>query len=251
MPRRYVHIGTAGWAYDHWRGPFYPVQLKTGEWLPYYAQHFRCVEIDSSFYRLPSVATLRHWHDCVPSGFMFAVKASRYITHMKKLAEPRRSLKPFLDRVTILGDKLGPILFQLPPRWHVDVKRLAVFLKALSREHRYAMEFRDSSWFDPQVYELLAAHDVAFCIFDLAGSPSPMEVTADLVYIRLHGPGAAYRGSYADRALNEWGRAIKRWRRQRREVFCLFDNDEAAYAVRDAQRLQQILRRGGVARRGM
>ena len=208
------------------------------------AQHFRSVEINSSFYRLPTAKTLAQWRDSVPEYFIFAVKASRFITHMKKLNDPRRTLKPFINRLAVLRDKLGPILFQLPPRWHVNVERLAVFLKALPRGYRYAMEFRDPSWFDPRVYELLAEHNVAFCIFDLDGALSPLEVSADFVYVRLHGPDGPYQGRYDDRALANWADAFKRWRRGGREVYCYFDNDEAAYAPHDALRLQEMLGRG-------
>lgn len=244
-PARRIHIGTSGWSYDHWRGLFYPEELPAREWLAYCARHFHSVEINSSFYRLPSAGTLAHWRDSVPGDFIFAVKASRFITHMKKLNDPRRTLKPFMDRVAVLGAKLGPILFQLPPHWRVNVERLAAFLKVLPKGHRYAMEFRDPSWFDPRVYELLADHNVAFCIFDLDGTLSPMEVSADFVYVRLHGPNGPYQGQYDDRALAGWADAFKRWRRGGREVYCYFDNDEAAYAAHDAIRLQERVKRGG------
>lgn len=241
---RRIHIGTSGWSYGHWRGPFYAEGLAADQWLAYYALHLRTVEINSSFYRLPSSRALANWRDSVPDDFIFAVKASRYITHMKKLSDPRRTLKQFISRIAVLGGKLGPVLFQLPPRWHIDVERLAAFLKMLPRDYRYAIEFRDPSWLDPRIYELLATHAVAFCIFDLDGVLSPMEATTDLVYIRLHGPNGPYRGQYDDRVLAAWAGAIKRWRRQGREVYCYFDNDEAAYAVQDAVRLQKIIRHG-------
>jgi uncharacterized protein YecE (DUF72 family) len=199
------------------------------------------VEINSSFYRLPSTRALTHWRDSAPDEFIFSVKASRYITHMKKLRDPRRSLKQFMSRVELLRGKLGPILFQLPPRWRINTDRLAAFLEVLPRCHRYAIEFRDPSWFNSRTYKLLAEHAVAFCIFDLNKVLSPVELTADFIYIRLHGPNGPYQGRYDDRTLAIWADLITRWRRQGREIFCYFDNDEAAYAVQDAMRLQKML----------
>lgn len=245
MIARRIHVGTSGWSYDHWQGRFYPPGLAANQRLAYYQEHFRTVEINSSFYSLPSAASLRHWYDSVADDFIFSVKASRYITHMKKLRDPRKTLKMLMSRVQVLHHKLGPILFQLPPRWHINVERLAAFLKMLPREHRYAVEFRDPSWFSPQIYELLAESSVAFCIFDLDRKLSPLQVTTDFVYIRLHGPLGPYQGRYDDRTLKRWAAAIKQWREQGREVYCYFDNDEAAYAVRDASRLHDILKIAG------
>ena len=238
---RRIHIGTSGWSYEHWQGYFYPEGLAADQRLAYYDKYFHSVEINSSFYRLPSPSVLARWRDSAPDDFVFSVKASRYITHIKKLRDPRRTLKQFMTRMELLAGKLGPILFQLPPRWHINVDRLAVFLKVLPRGYRYAIEFRDPSWFNSRIYQLLAEHAVAFCIFDLNKMLSPVEVTADFVYIRLHGPNGPYQGQYDDRTLAAWADAIRRWRRERREIFCYFDNDEAAYAVQDALRLQQIL----------
>jgi uncharacterized protein YecE (DUF72 family) len=238
---RRIHIGTSGWSYDHWQALFYPRGLAASQRLAYYQQHFRTVEINSTFYRLPSPAALRHWYESVAHDFIFAVKASRYITHMKKLRDPRRTIKEFMGRVAILRDKLGPILFQLPPHWHVDAERLAAFLRILPRDYRYAIEFRDPTWFSPEIYALLAENSVALCIFDLDRKLSPLQVTADFIYIRLHGPKAPYQGRYHDRALRSWAEVIEGWRRQGRDIYCYFDNDEAAYAAQDAARLQEML----------
>ena len=248
-PARRIHIGTSGWSYGHWQGPFYPPGLHVEEWLPFYAQKLDSVEINNSFYRLPSTSVLKHWRDSVPDDFIFAVKASRFITHMKKLKDPRRSLAKFMRHVRVLGEKLGPILFQLPPRWRVNVERLAAFLHALPADFRYAMEFRDPSWFDPRVYELLAQHGVACCIYDLDGRLSPSIIITDLVYIRLHGPKGPYQGRYDDRALAKWGEAIASWHREGRDVYCYFDNDEAGYAVQDVLRLRERLVTAGESRR--
>lgn len=236
-----VHIGTSGWHYPHWKGPFYPGDLPDERLLEEYARHFRTVEINSSFYRLPERETFEAWRDTVPQGFLFAVKASRFITHMKKLKDPEEALPRFLERAELLGEKLGPVLFQLPPRWRLDLDRLRAFLDALPREHRYAFEFRDANWFDPRVYEALARANAAFCVFDLDGRLSPREVTADFAYIRLHGPDGPYRGRYPDETLAGWAGAIAAWRREGKDVYCYFDNDEAGYAPQDALRLQGML----------
>jgi len=241
MPKQRIHIGTSGWSYDHWQGILYPEGLAANQRLDFYQQQFRTVEINSTFYNLPSPDSLRRWYESVPDDFIFAVKASRYITHMKKLREPRQAIKEFISRVEMLGDKLGPILFQLPPRWHINMERLASFVKLLPKEHRYSVEFRDPSWFSPQIYELLERYSVAFCIFDLDRSLSPLQVTTDVVYIRLHGPQDPYRGKYQSRVLRKWADSIKHWRGEGREIYCYFDNDEAGYAVQDARRLQAML----------
>jgi len=236
-----VHVGTSGWHYKHWAGAFYPDDIRNKDYLAYYAQHFHTVEINNSFYRLPTAETLKAWRKTVPEGFKFAVKASRYITHMKKLKDPKEPLNTFLNRVDVLGDKLGPILFQLPPRWRFNPDRFYDFLEVLPGDHRYAFEFRDTSWMNPAVYEAMDMFGAAFCIYDLAGYLSPKEVTADLIYVRLHGPEGAYKGKYTISALSGWAGAFSTWMDMGREVFCYFDNDEAAYAAQNALKLQEMI----------
>lgn len=236
-----IHIGTSGWHYDHWRGPYYPEDLPKEQFLEYHAERFHTVEVNNSFYQLPEAETLQQWWETVPEDFVFAVKASRYITHMKKLKDPAEPVSNFLERVSALGDKLGPVLFQLPPNWHFNPERLTSFLETLPAGHRYTFEFRDESWFDPRAYRALAEHGAAFCIYHLAGRLSPKEVTADFVYVRLHGPGDAYQGQYDDETLAGWAGAFSTWARQGKEVFCYFDNDQAGYAAQDALRLQVML----------
>lgn len=238
---RNVLIGTSGWNYDHWSGSFYPQRLPHHRWLEHYARHFRSVEINNSFYRLPAEDTLRHWRDTVASDFVFSVKASRYITHMKKLKDPQQSVANFLDRISVLGDKLGPILFQMPPRWRFNEERLIEFLRGLRGDLRYTFEFRDHSWLNERTYEALAKNDAALCIYELDGFLSPKQVTADFVYVRLHGPGAAYEGSYSDRVLSGWAGALSSWSKGGHRVYCYFDNDQAGYAAKNAQRLQSML----------
>jgi uncharacterized protein YecE (DUF72 family) len=235
-----IVIGTSGWYYDHWIGPFYPEGMRPEAFLPYYAERFAAAEINNTFYQLPHRETLESWRDATPREFAFACKASRYITHMKKLKDPRDSIRRFMAVTEALGDKLGPILFQLPPRWHVDVGRLADFLDALPAGRRYAFELRDESWFCDAVYEALKRHGAAFCVYDLDGRRSPVRSTADFVYVRLHGPRERYRGRYDGRTLFGWARRFRHWRDEGLDVYCFFDNDENGYAPRDALRLKQM-----------
>ena len=239
--RRLPRIGTSGWHYPHWRGTFYPEDLPEQGRLAYYAGIFDTVEINNSFYRLPSEETLRDWAERTPPGFVFACKASRYITHVKKLKDPDQSLASFLDRIAVLGDKLGPVLFQLPPRWRPNAARLEAFLEALPGDRRFTFEFRDPRWNEPEVLRLLERHGAAFCCFDLGGTRSPIQVTADFAYIRLHGPGAPYRGSYDDACLADWAERIATWQADGLDVYCYFDNDERAYAAANARSLLAML----------
>ncbi len=232
-----ILIGTSGWHYRHWVGPFYPDDMRPAEFLPHYARFFATTEINSTFYRLPTTPTLASWRDATPPGFVFACKASRYITHMKKLRDPEPSAKRFFQTIEALGDKLGPILFQLPPRWRADADRLAAFLAALPSGGRYVFELRDESWSTPAIYKLLERRNVALCIYELDRRRSPIEITADFIYLRLHGPGGPYQGSYDDRALADWAARLLTWRKAGLDVYAYFDNDEKAHAVGDARRL--------------
>ena len=236
-----IRIGTSGWNYPHWKGAFYPDGLPAGDWLAYYAERFSSVEINATFYRLPDEATLDAWRDGVPSSFRFAVKASRYITHMKKLKDPEASISRFFARIERLGERLGPVLFQLPPRWGVNVERLEDFLRALPAGYRYAFEFRDESWWTDEVARLLTDHEAAWCIFDLDRQTAPRWTTTDFVYLRLHGSDGPYQGSYDDNALQEWARLMSAWEGDGRNVHCYFDNDAEAQAPGDAQRLLECL----------
>jgi uncharacterized protein YecE (DUF72 family) len=236
-----IHLGTSGWHYAHWRGPFYPPDLPVKKYLEYYTGFFSSVEINNTFYRLPKKETLANWRVTAPEGFCFAVKASRFITHMKKLKDPAKSLAPFLEGVEILKEKLGPILFQLPPRWKFQPARLEEFLKALPSSHRYAFEFRGPDWLKPAAYELLAGWKAAFCIYDFAGRQTPAVVTADFVYLRFDGPAGPYQGRYGAEALAHWAETILTWAQEGKDVFCYFDNDEAGYAAADALRLQDLV----------
>jgi uncharacterized protein YecE (DUF72 family) len=237
-----LYIGCSGWHYKHWLGNFYPTGTRPAAYLSHYLQHFSSVEINNSFYRLPSVKTLEQWREAVPPDFVFAVKASRYITHMKKLREPTQSFSLLMSRVQVLAEKLGPILFQLPPAWRFDESRFRHFLESLPSTYRYAFEFRDPSWYHDQAYELLLEHRCAFCIYEIEYHLSPLVVSTDFVYIRLHGPGPKYDGSYSDEVLNRWAFRCQQWLEQGIRVYVYFDNDMHGYAPVNALRLQELIR---------
>ena len=236
-----IHIGTSGWQYDHWKGPFYPEDLAKRDWLAWYASRFDTTEVNSFFYGLPKAETVTAWLQAVPADFEFAVKGSRYITHMKKLKDPEASVARFWEQASLLGDQLGPVLFQLPPNWNANVDRLRSFLQGLPRGQRYTFEFRDESWFIPEVYEVLEEHGAAFCIYELGEQASPVRVTADFAYVRLHGPEAGYSGDYGEQELTAWAETLKSWRDRGLDAYLFFDNDEAGYAARDGLRLREQL----------
>jgi uncharacterized protein YecE (DUF72 family) len=243
LTANHIHIGTSGWSYEHWKGTFYPMDLPNNQMLAYYSRHFSSVEINNSFYQLPKKQALARWRETVPEDFLFTAKASRYITHLKKLKNPAEAIHTYLDRICMLEDRLGPILFQLPPRWHFNGERLEAFLGILSKDFRYAFEFRDRSWLNCQTFELLSHYNAACCIYDLDGYLSPMEVTANFAYVRLHGPDGSYQGSYDDKTLEDWAENFSAWSEQGKEVFCFFDNDQCGYAVHNAHYLQSLLNR--------
>jgi uncharacterized protein YecE (DUF72 family) len=236
-----IHIGTSGWHYAHWRGPFYPESMAARDMLAFYGGRFRTVEINNSFYQLPKTETLEQWRADSPDGFIFSVKASRYITHMKKLKDPVATLPQLLERVRLLREKLGPVLFQLPPGWKFDEKRFDAFVAALPAKYRYTFEFRDASWLNDRAYEILKQNDIAFCIYELAGFTSPKEVTAGFIYVRLHGPGNAYQGDYERETLAGWAESFLEWAGRGKEIFCYFDNDQAGYAALNAMKLRQMI----------
>lgn len=236
-----IRIGCSGWHYKHWRGPFYDSSIRSDQMLTHYVQHFDSVELNNSFYKLPTDTALAGWRKATPRSFVFAVKASRFITHNKKLSDPESALEKFFPKVEILGRKLGPILFQLPPRWRLNLERLRLFLEALPAGHRYTFEFREESWHQAEVYDLLRAHNAAYCIYELDGFQTPFEVTADFTYVRLHGPGGKYQGSYTGKVLRAWAERIMEWRRSLKGVYVYFDNDQEAFAARNALELKRLV----------
>ena len=240
-----IWIGTSGWTYDGWRGPFYPSQVPKKDWLRWYGTQFDTTEINGSFYRTPSLEAVRGWRQQTPKEFLFAWKASKFITHWKRLSEKSASSLELMEsRLKVLGPKLGPVLFQLPARFKADHDRLASFLKMLPRRHLYAFEFRDPSWYEPEILALLRQRQVALCLSDHRDAPAPWKVTAGHVYIRGHGPTGQYKGRYGDKVLKRWAEQIGRWRRRGLDVYCYFDNDQKSAAPKDARRLVELLTAG-------
>jgi len=242
------HIGTSGYIYKHWWGVFYPERFREREALEYYSRHFHTVEINNSFYNLPAATTFHGWHKRTPQGFIFAVKASRYITHMKKLKDPGKSTRTFLERVGSLGEKLGPLLFQLPPRWNANIERLTEFLHYLrqnaSQELRIVFEFRNNSWINEELFDILSRYRAGFCIHDMHGIRCPDVATADFVYYRFHGPSKApYDGRYSTLQIKEAARRVKDHIAAGREVYAYFNNDIGGYAVENARMLIKELNR--------
>jgi uncharacterized protein YecE (DUF72 family) len=236
-----VHVGTSGWHYKQWIGDFYPPRFPPAKMLAYYAHQFHTVEINSSFYRLPEEKTFDQWRKIVPSRFVFAVKASRFLTHIKRLKDPEDSIKLFFARAKHLGPHLGPILFQLPPRWKADIGRLTTFLELLPPKHKYVVEFRDDSWYAREILELLGRHNVALCLHDWHSADWARELTANFSYIRFHGTNGKYAGNYPDQLLLRWVEQIQSWQDEVSEVFAYFNNDIGGHAIRNAQSLRAML----------
>lgn len=237
-----IRIGTSGYHYKHWRGPFYPAEISPNEMLEFYSRQFDTVELNNSFYRLPTEVAFDNWRQSTPADFVFAVKASRFLTHQKKLKDPANALENLLPRASRLSTKLGPILFQLPPRWRVNPGRLEGLLEALPRDLRCAFEFRDLSWIRPDIDKLLARYGAAFCIYELAGYHSPLTVTAEFTYVRLHGPGLGkYQEAYSSDRLRRWSRQVEEWAKELASIYIYFDNDQAGYAARNALELKRLV----------
>ena len=233
-----VLVGTSGYQYPHWRGVLYPPGLGTGRWLPRYASVFRTVELNATFYRLTTAAAATRWHDSTPPGFVFAAKGSRYITHMKKLKDPAHSLARFFGPLARLFPKLEVVLWQLPPRFHVEaLPRLEAFLAALPRGIRYAFEFREPSWYLPETCDVLDAHGAAFCEHDQVAL-SPPRPTGGFRYLRFHGAGARYGGRYGPPVLHPVARDLLQTRRRGLDAYVFFNNDTGGHAVHDALALR-------------
>ena len=240
MPR--VLIGTSGWHYDSWRGPFFPKGLPLKEQLQFYAGQFPTTELNGVFYRTPTPEAVKGWRAQTGSDFVFAWKASKFITHWKRLSENSvNSLELLESRLSLLGRKAGPVLFQLPPNFQANADRLASFFKLLSKKRRYSFEFRHPSWYEPRIIRLLREQNVSLCISDHHHAPAPWKRTADFVYVRGHGPGGRYKDHYGEAALAGWARRIRSWKRQGCDVFVYFDNDQKSAAPADARRLIELM----------
>jgi uncharacterized protein YecE (DUF72 family) len=237
-------IGTSGYQYDHWRGVFYAETLSRNAWFSQYASVFDTVEINSTFYGLPRAETFDAWRERAPRGFIYALKFSRYGSHVKRLQAPAETIGVFLERATRLGAYLGPILVQLPPHWNADPARLAAFLEAAPARYRWAVELRDPDWLRPEIFAILRTHDAALCIHDMLPAHPP-EVTADWIYLRFH--GKHYGGSYSPQFLAAQAARIDRWLAAGLDVFAYFNNDAHGYAVNNARALKRYVenRRNG------
>lgn len=234
-----VLIGTSGWNYDHWRQVFYPRGLKQSRWLRYYSSRFRTVEVNATFYRLPRPEYVERWRDTVPPDFVFAVKGSRFITHIKRLSDCGEPLERFMDTISGLDAKLGPILWQLPPRMKRDDERLAAFAASLTGKGRHTFEFRHPSWFCEDVYRILEDAGAALCIPDHPGLPQALVLTAGWTYIRLHYSGRY--GLYSKPSIAKWARIISEFSESGCDVYLYFNNDMQGYAIRNAEQLQAQL----------
>jgi uncharacterized protein YecE (DUF72 family) len=236
-----IRIGTSGWHYDHWQGRFYPDKLPKTRWLQHYAQHFNTVEINNTYYHLPRPTTVENWRAQAPPGFVYAVKANRYITHMKKLRDAGDELKRFFDVVNLFGPTRGPILYQLPPSLHKNLELLGEFITLLPRQSIAVFEFRHASWYEQDTLDLLDKHGAGFCTHDLEGKASPRAVTGDVVYVRFHGTTGRYAGSYTDEMLQHWADWLKAESRTARAIHAYFNNDVQGHAVANAMTLKRLV----------
>jgi uncharacterized protein YecE (DUF72 family) len=243
-------IGTSGWSYDHWTGVFYPSDLKPSGRLVFYINNFNSVEINNTFYHLPSLSAFKGWRETAQKDFIYALKGSRFITHMKKLKDPEEPLNLFLERASLLKNNLGPILFQLPPHWKCNLSRLEEFIKFLPANRQFAFEFRELSWFNKGVYYLLRERGIALCIYHMpeaelrpfsSGFESPLEVTANFVYIRFHGTEFLYGGRYSKKELLKWADLINGFIKEGKDVYVYFNNDANGYAVINANELMEMV----------
>jgi len=234
-----IYIGTSGWNYEHWKEIFYPPDCPKSKWLEFYAQHYGTVELNASFYRLPKPQTFENWRTKTPDNFLWAVKANKYITHIKKIQDVEEPLERFFGSVELLKEKLGPILFQLPPSLSFDEAILSRFCDQLKGNHLYALEVRHSSWTKRRVIDILRDYNIALCISDTAGRyPYIEENTASFSYIRLHGSKKLYASEYTEEELHVFAKKIRDWSR---ETYLYFDNDYGGYAIKNAKRLKEIL----------
>lgn len=239
-------VGCSGWNYAGWRGRFYPQDLAPSAWLRAYAQTFDTVEVNNTFYRLPERSTFAAWRTQLPPRFVMAVKASRYLTHLKRLRHPKPPLARLLSRASALGPRLGPLLYQLPPNMRLDLDRLDVFLRALPHRHhgrrlRHVIEFRHPSWYVMEMFQLLDAHGVVLCLHDKYGSAIAGTMVGPFVYVRFHGTSGKYHGGYSRRQLDVWASRLAEQSRAGRAVYAYFNNDPDAVATENANTLRAAI----------
>ncbi len=240
MTARYF-IGTSGWHYEHWRGTFYPQTLSKSGWLEFYARNFSTVELNNSFYHLPSEKAFDQWRDSVSGDFRFAVKVSRFITHIKRLRNIEEPLDNFLSRARGLKHKLGPLLYQLPPNTPRKDDLLESFLKLLPKGLSHAFEFRNTSWFDQGVFDLLRRYGAGLCSYDMPDFTTPLLSTSGFIYIRFHGSAGLYSSNYSDQQLESWAKRIEQVSREVDSVYIYFNNDAQGFAVNNARTLANML----------
>jgi uncharacterized protein YecE (DUF72 family) len=236
-----IRIGCSGWNYRHWRELFYPKGLPQRRWFDFYAGHFDTVEINNSFYRLPGAETFGKWREQAPPGFCYAVKANRFLTQAKKLKDCAEPLARMMAPFRALGDRLGPILYQLPPRFRINLERLEEFLALAPKDVTNVFEFRDPSWYGEETFALLDRHGASFCVHDMRGSATELRAVGHATYVRFHGGAGKYWGRYSEKALLSWTDWLVGQAREGRNVWCYFNNDIDAHAIHDAQTLKAMV----------
>ncbi|MCD6528484.1 DUF72 domain-containing protein [bacterium] len=253
MSKGKIFIGTSGWIYSHWEGIFYPKHLPSKDKLKYFSQYFKSTEINYSFYHLPRPVTYQNWYNQTPEDFIFAVKASRFITHIKRLKGVKNAWKTFLENALGLKEKLGPILFQFPPSFKntpENLNRLENFLRYINSWSkkptitgflRFSFEFRHKSWCQENTYDLLKKYNAAWVIADSPRYPKAEVITSDFVYIRMHGSKVMFSSNYTKKELEDLTQKIKKWRKKKLDVYCYFNNDAQGYAVKNAKTLQRMV----------
>jgi uncharacterized protein YecE (DUF72 family) len=235
------YVGCSGWHYEHWRGLYYPRELTKPEWLQFYARQFTTVELNNSFYKLPSEKAFTAWRESTPNNFIFAVKVSRFITHIKRLRNLDSAVENFLSRADFLGEKLGPLLYQLPPNMKRNDELLQNFLSSLPPKYQHVIEFRHESWIDDAVFDILRRYNVGLCVFDMPGFSCPLVATSDFAYVRFHGSEGLYSSCYSDEELSQWAQRIARLRQKVKASYIYFNNDAEAFAVENAITLRNFL----------
>jgi uncharacterized protein YecE (DUF72 family) len=243
-----IYIGTSGWVYDDWvDGIFYPSDLRKKDWLKFYSQNFLTVEINATFYHQMPASAFNRWRQLTPPSFIFSVKISRFLTHIKKLNDPREPWQRFITNARQLREKLGPILVQLPPNFKANAEKLKNFLKIIPRSYQIALEVRHESWFNEEIYKILKKHNTALVFADSEEWPQLRQkrwclpITADFIYIRLHGPGNLYDSQYTPTQLRRIADRIKKWRIQVKTIYIYFNNDSQGYAIKNAQQLIKMI----------
>lgn len=234
-----VHIGCSGWNYKEWQGEFYPEKLAKKNWLEYYSEKFDTVEVNNTFYRFPKEEHLENWRETVPEDFLFTLKGSRYVSHMKKLKGVKESVQKFSDAAHLLKEKLGCILWQLPPNLHRNDEKLENFCKDLNSKDKNVIEFRHGSWYDQGVYEILSKHGVSFCAISSPEFSEEMITTNQIGYLRFHGKGKNwYDYLYSEKELEEWYQKIEK--KDLKEIYIYCNNDINANAPKNALQLKEL-----------